>query len=88
MTTINASPDIDLSTLAVGQEWEASSTPPGDRDPGCWVVRRRRESFALIFRADSGPEYDIHSMPDTKEGRRIIKYMAHQVVKFAWEKKG
>jgi len=71
-----------------GYEWEAGATPPGDSAPGRWVVVKRPQDWAVVFRSDKGAEYIIHTFPLSDAGERAAKIMATKLVEIAWGKTG
>ena len=35
----------------IGYEWDAGNTPPGDKSPGRWTVKRTTENWMVLFRS-------------------------------------
>ena len=76
--------ELGLDEPKVGYEWDAGNTPPGDSAPGRWVVRRKGDSWVVLFHTSKGPEYVIHTFPPDENGEKTAKTMALKLVDFAW----
>ena len=69
---------------AIGYEWDAGNTPPGDKEPGRWTVRRSRDNWVVLFHFLNGrPENIISTFPPTEDGERAAKTMALKLVDVA-----
>lgn len=79
---------VTQATHGPGTEWDAGSTPPGDKSPGRWVVKEEVECLVVLFRPASdgycGPPYRIMTFPVTEEGWLAAKKMALKLVAIAW----
>lgn len=68
-----------------GYEWDAGNTPPRDKEPGRWMVRRDRDNWVVLFHFSNGrPENIISTFPPTEDGERAAKIMALKLVDVAW----
>lgn len=70
----------------IGYEWDAGNTPPGDKSPGRWTVKRTAENWMVLFRSflSAEAEYVIQTFPPTESGERAAKGMALKLVGIAW----
>ena len=84
----------------VGYEADMGLTPPGDKAPGRWTVRRDAEHWVVLFHSfldapqmgfdrngfspGPGPDYIIATFLPTEEGERAAKTMALKLVDIAW----
>jgi hypothetical protein len=75
----------------IGYEWDAGNTPPGDKSPGRWTVKRNEDSWIVLFHSFTykppkyvGPDYIIATFPPTEDGERAAKTMALKLVDIAW----
>jgi len=69
---------------AVGYEWDAGNTSPGDKEPGRWTARRDSDNWVLLFHPVDGNEHVIRNFEPTEQGERAAKTMALKLVDVAW----
>ncbi len=67
-----------------GYEADMGLTPPGDKSPGRWTVRRDPNGWIILFHSFNGPEYVVQTFSPTDEGERAAKAMALRLVDIAW----
>jgi hypothetical protein len=80
--------ELGLGKTRRGYEWDAGGTPPGDSAPGRWVVTKRDQDWAVVFRSAKGNQYLIHAFSPNEDGERAAKTMAMKLVDIAWGKTG
>lgn len=76
--------DLDLGNYGPGYFWRAGETPPGDKAPGEWLVRRDVNRWVVVFRSLNGPEYPIYPFSPTMDGQKLAKNMALRLVDVNW----
>jgi len=84
MEQVKTARELGFDEPAVGYQWDAGNTPPGDAIPGQWLVKRERKGWVVLFHTSEGTEYIIHTFPPTEDGERAAKTMALKLVDFAW----
>ena len=90
MEEVKTSVELGFGEPKVGYEWDAGSTPPGDKSQGRWTVRRTPDNWLVIFHSfqDSsqgvGPDYITATFSPTEDGERAAKTMALKLVDIAW----
>jgi len=88
---VKTSRELGFGEPTVGYEWDAGNTPPGDKSPGRWTVKRNDDSWVVLFHSfiykPLGPDYVIATFPPTEDGERVAKNMALRLVDMAWEGK-
>jgi len=84
MEKVKTERELGFNEPEVGYKWDAGSTPPGDKAPGRWAVRRYPDHWVVLFHSVDGPEYIIHDFEPTEEGERAAKIMALKLVDIAW----
>ena len=85
MEQVKTARELGLGKPKVGYRWDAGSTPPGDTEPGRWMVRRSFRAWLVLFHSFEGTEYIIQAFSPTEEGERAAKTMAVKLVKMAQE---
>lgn len=92
---VKTSRELGHGEPKVGYEWDAGNTPPGDKAPGRWTVKRNEDSWVILFHSSSlhfiynppqyvSPDYIIATFPPTEDGERAAKRMALKLVDMAW----
>jgi hypothetical protein len=84
MAEVKTAQELGQKEPQPGYEWDAGLTPPGDKAPGRWTVRRTKENWVVLFHSFGGPEYIIHTLSPTGDGERAAKEMALKLVDIAW----
>lgn len=67
----------------VGYEADMGNTPPGDKSPGRWTVRKDTNHWVVLFHSFNGPEYAIQTFAPSEDGERAAKTMALRLVDIA-----
>ena len=87
MEQVKTSQELGLGEPQSGYEWDAGNTPPGDKSPGRWTVRRDPDHWVVLFHSfiyKVDADYIIATLPPTEEGERAAKKMALKLVDTAW----
>ena len=100
MEQVKTSQELGFGEPKVGYEWNAGNTPPGDKSPGRWTVRRDPDHWVVLFHSfvdepqtgferkgfshGTGPDYIIVTFLPTEDGERAAKTMALKLVDVAW----
>ncbi|MBA7471045.1 hypothetical protein ES707_06338 [subsurface metagenome] len=87
---VKTSRELGFGEPKVGYEWDAGNTPPEDKEPGRWTVKRNEDSWVVLFHSSIykppqyvGPDYVIATFPPTEDGERAAKKMALKLVDMA-----
>ncbi len=81
---VKTSEELGFGEPEPGYEADMGNTPPGDKSPGRWTVRRDPDAWVVLFHSFNGPEYVIQTFSPTAEGERAAKTMALRLVDIAW----
>lgn len=84
---VKTSKELGLGEPKPGYQWDAGNTPPGDKAPGRWTVRRDPDQWVIFFHSFIyappqyvGPDCIIATFPPTEDGERAAKIMAKKLV--------
>jgi len=68
MEKVKTERELGFNEPKVGYKWDAGNTPPGDKAPGRWVVRRDPDHWVVVFHSVDEQEYVIHNFEPTEQG--------------------
>lgn len=54
MERVKTSSELGFGEPKPGYEWDAGNTPPADKSPGRWMVRKDEDSWVVLFHSFMG----------------------------------